>query len=147
MVVSDNDGILFYMIRYQTTLEGITTKELHGFFVGWSNRPLAKTHLKLLKNSDHVVLAIDTKSKRVVGFVTAITDGVLASYIPLLEVLPEYRSNDIGGRLMKKMLHLLKDLYMIDLLCDKNLQSYYEKFGLKKAQGMMSRNYKRQSGA
>ena len=28
---------------------------------------------------------------RVVGFVTAISDGVLSAYIPLLEVLPEYQ--------------------------------------------------------
>ena len=64
----------------------------------------------------------------------------------MLEVLPEYQNQGIGKTLVKKMLDQLKHLYMIDLLCDENLQGYYEKLGMNKAQGMMIRNYKNQSG-
>lgn len=33
---------------------------------------------------------------------------------------------------------------MIDLICDEELQPYYEKVGMMKAKGMISRNYKYQ---
>jgi hypothetical protein len=44
------------------------------------------------------------------------------------------------------MLDRLRDLYMIDLLCDPELESFYAKFGMQPARGMATRNYHRQSG-
>ena len=43
-----------------------------------------------------MIIAIDENTNQVVGFVTAISDGVLSAYIPFLEVLPEYKSIGIG---------------------------------------------------
>lgn len=134
------------MIRYQTNTKGITEKHLHGFFVGWRKKPAPKTHLQLLEKSDYVVIALDSKTGNVVGFVTAISDRVLAAYIPLLEVLPEYREKGIGTQLVKKMLVQLKKFYMVDLVCDTGLQPFYRKLGMEKATGMILRNYRRQSG-
>jgi ribosomal protein S18 acetylase RimI-like enzyme len=131
---------------YQSSLKGISEEMLKGFFVGWPNPPSPETHLKMLINSQHVVLAVDEITEQVVGFITAISDGVLAAYIPFLEVLPEYQNRGIGGELVKRMLEELKGIYMIDLLCDESLQSYYEKFGMFKSQGMIYRNYNMQSG-
>ncbi len=134
-------------MKYVQTLEGISPDMLKGgFFVNWPNPPTPETHFELLQNSYRVVLALDEESKKVVGFINAISDGVLSAYIPLLEVLPKYQNQGIGSKLVKIMLDQLKHLYMIDLLCDENLQSYYEKLGMNKAQGMMIRNYKNQSG-
>jgi len=99
-----------------------------------------------LKNSDEIVLAIDQKTQRVVGFITAITDHVLSAYIPFLEVLPEYRGRGIGKELVDFMLARLSNLYMIDLLCDQELQAFYAKRGMVEARGMMMRNYDNQSG-
>ena len=39
----------------------------------------------------------------------------------------------------------LRELYMIDLLCDENVIPYYEKLGMRKSQGANIRNYDRQS--
>lgn len=119
---------------------------LQGFFVDWPNPPAPKTHLRLLKNSDMVVLAIDTKTRRVVGFITAISDGVLSSYIPFLEVVPAYQNQKIGRNLIRKMLEKLKNVYMIDLMCDKKLQGFYKGFKMQPSTGMIFRNYKNQSG-
>jgi ribosomal protein S18 acetylase RimI-like enzyme len=102
--------------------------------------------LELLKKSDVVVLAVDKNIKKVVGFITAITDHVLTAYIPLLEVLPDYQKQQIGKRLTQEMLTLLKEFYMVDLLCDADLQSFYEPLGMRKATGMFIRNYDKQSG-
>lgn len=133
-------------MKFQHSTAGITAGQLEGFFVDWPNPPSPETHLKLLKNSSHVILAIDEDTNQVVGFITAISDGVLSAYIPLLEVLPEYKNKGIGKELVKLMLDDLKHLYMIDLCCDDDLVPYYEKFGMHQATGMIHRNYDRQSG-
>jgi len=134
------------MINYQDSIENIFPDMLSDFFVGWSKPPSTETHLKLLKNSDFIVIAIDDDIKKVVGFMTAITDSTLVAYIPFLEVLPKYQNKKIGQKLIEKMLKKLKGFYMVDLLCDKNLQGYYEKFGMHKATGVMIRNFDKQSG-
>lgn len=135
------------MIAYVDTLDGITPNRLGGFFVGWPNPPSPDAHLRLLAGSDHVVLAVDEETDRIVGFVTAITDGVLAAYIPLLEVLPEYQGRGVGTELTRRMVARLESLYMVDLLCDAELQPFYARLGMVPAEGMYLRNYDRQSGA
>ena len=102
------------MISFTDSVDGITPDRLDGFFVGWPNPPSPETHLKLLTNSDHLVLAVDDETGSVVGFVTAISDGVLAASIPLLEVLPAYQGQGIGTELMRRMLEKLSGLYAID---------------------------------
>lgn len=134
------------MIDYLDSAENITADQLHGFFVGWPDPPTPEVHLRLLHKSDAVVLAQDTATGQVVGFITAITDGVLAAYIPFLEVLPEYQHRGIGQTLVRRILARLQDLYMIDLLCDEDMQSFYERFEMYPAVGMCARNFLRQSG-
>jgi ribosomal protein S18 acetylase RimI-like enzyme len=129
---------------FVNSVEGISAEMLDGFFVDWPSPPSVNTHLKLLKGSSHVVLAIE--ENKVVGFITAISDGVLSAYIPLLEVLPAYKNKGIGKELVDRMLKQLEHLYMIDLSCDDDLVPYYEKFGMIKGTAMLKRNYDRQSG-
>jgi ribosomal protein S18 acetylase RimI-like enzyme len=132
------------MIVYQESSVGITPDQLHGFFVGWPNPPSPEAHLKVLHGSAHVVLALDGETSNVVGFITAISDGVSAAYIPHLEVLPAYQGRGIGSELVRRMLDQLRHLYMIDLLCDPDVQPFYERLGMQRAQGMLIRNYDRQ---
>ena len=134
------------MIEYTGSVEGISEDQLQGFFVGWPNPPSPEVHIQMLQRSDKVVLAVDTTSGMVVGFITAITDGVLAAYIPFLEVLPAYQHQKIGQTLVEKMLEQLSNFYMIDLLCDTNLQPFYEQLGMWRATGMFFRNHDKQSG-
>lgn len=133
-------------ILYQDTLKGIVPEKLNGFFIGWPNPPTPKVHFAILENSSAFVLAVDERTEQVIGFITAVSDGILAAYIPLLEVLPEYQNRGIGTLLVDRMLEKLDDIYMIDLMCDAELQPYYEQLGLTKANGMIKRNYHRQSG-
>ena len=135
------------MIVYAETAETLTAQQLSGFFVGWPNPPTPETHLQLLERSDEVVIAQDDTTGQVVGFITAITDGVLSAYIPLLEVLPAYQGQGIGSELVRRMLAKLADLYMVDLLCDPNMQPFYEHLGMRPTAGMVRRNYDRQAGA
>ncbi|MGE7022633.1 GNAT family N-acetyltransferase [Solibacillus cecembensis] len=131
---------------YKNNIDGISSTMLNGFFVDWPNPPNLQTHLKLLKNSSKVIIALDENTNQVVGFITAISDGVVSAYIPFLEVLPAYKNKGIGKELVKRMLQQLDDIYMIDLCCDDDLIPYYENFGMIKSNGMLVRNYEMQSG-
>ena len=137
------------MIEYTDSLAAIDAEKLAGFFVdwGWPNPPDPETHLRLLRNSDYVVLALDDDTGSVIGYVTAISDGVLSAYIPLLEVLRPYQGRGIGSELVRRMFEKLDHLYMIDLLCDEDVQPFYEQLGMHRATGMMIRNYHQQAGS
>lgn len=112
--------------------------------MGWPNPPSPQTHLRILQGSSHVVLAIEGED--VVGFINAISDGILSAYIPLLEVLPSHQGKGIGSELVRRMLKRLEGFYMVDLLCDPELESFYTRLGMHQTSGMMLRNYERQSG-
>ncbi|OXS76502.1 GNAT family N-acetyltransferase [Lysinibacillus sp. KCTC 33748] len=131
---------------YKNSIDGTSDEMLNGFFVDWPNPPNPQTHLKLLKNSSKVVIALDDHANQVVGFITAISDGVLSAYIPFLEVLPDYKGKGIGKELVNQMLKELDHIYMVDLCCDNDLVPYYEEFGMIKSNGMLVRNYEMQSG-
>ena len=146
MVADNEEERAIGVISYTSSLEGITPELLEGFFVGWPNPPTPATHLKLLHGSDHVVLAREGADGPVVGFITAITDGVLSAFIPHLEVLPPYKGQGIGSELVRRLLDQLKDFYAIDLICDTDVQPFYERLGLRPYTGMLLRNHTRQSG-
>jgi ribosomal protein S18 acetylase RimI-like enzyme len=131
------------MITYTDSLDGVTPDHLRGFFVGWPNPPSTEAHLRILRGSSHVWLA--KEGERVVGFITAVSDGVSAAYIPHLEVLPAYQGQGIGGELVRRMLDSLRSLYMIDLICDTDVQPFYERLGMRRFTGMVLRNYDRQN--
>jgi len=133
------------MIKYQDNLDNLTPENLQSFFVGWPHPPSQKKHLEILKNSNYFIVAIDSESGMVVGFINSISDNIMSAYIPLLEVLPEYQKQGIGSKLIRIMIDHYKNLYMLDLTCDENLQKYYDKYGLKKSTGMMIRNFDQQN--
>ena len=130
-------------ITYQSDLQGITAERLQGFFVGWPHPPSPATHLRILQGSDCIELAVDADNSQVVGFVNAISDGVLVAYVPLLEVLPAYQGLGIGATLVSRLLVRLEHLYAVDLLCDADVQPFYARLGMRPATGMMVRHYDR----
>lgn len=128
------------VIAYQTDLSGIRAEDLEGFFVDWPTKPSPERHLALMRGSTYVVLAREEEDSRVVGFVTAIADGEVSAFIPLLEVLPEYQSRGIGTELVRRILSLLEPYYMVDLCCDAELVPFYRRFGMQRLEGMALRN-------
>ncbi len=75
----------------------------------------------------------------VVGFVTAVSDGVLSAFIPLLEVLPDRRGQGIGSELVRRILAELDSFYMVDLVCDPELEPFYQRFEMMLLSGMALR--------
>ena len=134
-------------IAYSTKKEDINDLETKGFFEGWGEKPSEEVLRASIKNADYAVLAIDTSQNKLVGYITALTDGVLSAYIPFLEVEKSYQKQKIGTTLVKKMLEQLNHLYMIDLVCDKELAGFYCEAGFESWHAMTVRNYSNQSGA
>jgi ribosomal protein S18 acetylase RimI-like enzyme len=134
-----------WMIEYRDFVGDLSESDLEGFFEGWPNPPSPAAHLRLLRQSSAILLAIDSTNQTVAGFITAISDGVLSAYIPLLEVRRAYRRRGIGSDLVREMVNRLRHLYMIDLICDSHLQPFYRRLGMNPTCGASVRNYDRQS--
>ncbi|MFQ5499834.1 MAG: GNAT family N-acetyltransferase [Candidatus Zixiibacteriota bacterium] len=133
-------------IHYTGSVDRLNAEQLSGFFVGWPDGPSPQTHLLLLQQSSYIELARVGRYGRVVGFTTAVSDGVICAYIPLLEVLPDYQGRGIGRTLVERMLERLSHIYMIDLVCDQDLQGFYQKLGMQTAHAMIIRNFDYQAG-
>jgi predicted N-acetyltransferase YhbS len=129
------------MISYSESAFGLSERDLlGGFFEGWAAPPAPDQHLRLLQNSAHIVVACDD-SGAVIGFVNALSDGVLSAYVPLLEVLPEHRGKGVGTELVRRLMEALLGLYMVDVMCDPEIQPFYERLGFIAATGAIRRNY------
>jgi ribosomal protein S18 acetylase RimI-like enzyme len=126
-------------VEYTTAIDGVAPEHLDGFFEGWPSPPPPERHLELLRGSYRVVLAREAGSPQVVGFVNALSDGVLYAFVPLLEVLPTHRGRGIGSELMRRLFAGLESFYAVDLMCDPELQPFYERLGMQRAVGMIIR--------
>ena len=129
------------MVEYRDDGADLTAGQLRGgFFEGWPAPPSAERHLAILQGSEVAVVAVDAASGNVVGFVTAVGDGVQSAFIPLLEVLPAWRGQGIGSELMRRVMSRLGDRYSIDLVCDPGLAAFYERLGGSAGTAVMWRN-------
>lgn len=135
------------MIIYSTNKEDLSRLETSGFFEGWPSKPNEEVLKKSITGASYVVLAVDEEEKKLIGYITALSDNALSAYIPFLEVLPGYQHQNIGSKLVEEMLKQLCHLYMIDLVCDKEIAGFYEKAGFESWHAMIKHNYDRQSGA
>ena len=89
---------------------------------------------------------MEENPRRVVGFITALSDGVSCAYIPHLEVITDRQDRGIGSELVRRLREALREIYMIDLLCDDDVIPFYEGLGFHRGGGMAIRNYHNQSG-
>jgi len=128
-------------IQFKNTKEGVRNYNVGNFFAEWQKKPSKEIFYKSVEGSDYVVLAIDQSTNSIIGYITAISDGVLSAYIPFLEVDVVYQKLGVGKKLLKLMLQKLDKFYMIDLICDKEMAGFYEEAGLESWHAMIKRNY------
>ena len=66
-----------------------------------------------------------------VGYIDCVSNGVTDGYIQDLMVHPNYQNNGIGTELMHRMIAYLKSksIYMISVVYDDSLLSFYKRFG------------------
>ncbi|WP_222842982.1 GNAT family N-acetyltransferase [Bowdeniella nasicola] len=115
------------MISFHYDSADIHPDMIDGFFVGWPSPPNAQTLIDVMDGSYRRIWAV--ADGKVVGYINAISDGVLNAFIPWLEVHPDYQEQGIGRELVERMVAELESMYAIDLMCDEELIPYYEKLG------------------
>jgi ribosomal protein S18 acetylase RimI-like enzyme len=130
------DEVSYEEYRHDST--DVTDEDLTGFFEGWPSKPSPSVFLAVLAGSHYSFIA-RTGDGRVIGVVSAISDGVLSASIPLLEVVPEFRGRGIGTRLVRLVLERLEGFYMVDLTCDEGLVPFYRRFGMQETRAMSIR--------
>lgn len=131
------------MIKYHDTIEELPSCSAENFFVGWPVRPSDEQFRAILEHSFARVLAIETGSGDLVGFVTAISDGVFAAFIPLLEVRASHQRRGIGSELIRRIEAKLPFAYSIDAVCDPNASAFYRKLGYLTLDGQAKRQRER----
>ena len=127
-------------IQFLNQLDTYSPEHFEGFCVGWPNPIPPKSLWSAIHNAAHKWIAVDTSADRVVGFIYAISDGIVSAYVPLLEVRPEYQSLGIGSELVRRLLSELDDYYMVDIVCDENLQGFYARHHFEAYHAMIRRN-------
>lgn len=114
-------------VSYHTDNDGITPEMIGGLFVGWPDPPSSQQLIDVMAGSYRRVWALH--DGKVVGYINAISDGVLNAFIPWLEVHPDHQGQGIGAALVNRVVEQLHGLYSIDLCCDTDLFPYYERLG------------------
>ncbi|MDF2700706.1 MAG: rimI: ribosomal-protein-alanine acetyltransferase [Haloplasmataceae bacterium] len=95
--------------------------------VGWNGMELS--YSKAIKASYfHVCCFLNNE---LIGFIDVVSNGITDAYIQDLIVHPNYQKQGIGTNLMNMTINKLKEdnIYMISVLFDQSLLSYYQKFG------------------
>lgn len=115
----------------------LTVEDLAPFFDGWWAVPSHERRLGALRGADSCALAFD--DGKLVGFATAISDGSLFIFIPLLEVLEPYRRQGIGAELVERVLVPLGKTYGTYLSCDEDVVPFYVRIGFEQQGVAMSR--------
>ena len=128
------------MISYSDQVHDLGADQFDGFFTGWPRSPSRAQLRAVLRQSYRVVVAVEQETATVVGFITAISDGVLTAFIPWLEVLPPHQGRGIGSELLRRMFVELSHLYSVDLTCDEKLARFYRQRGMIALRGMGLRN-------
>jgi len=128
------------MIAYSQSVEAVTDADLTGFLAHWDFTPPSGTLLAMLNGSTHVIVARDEFSSTLCGYITALSDGVVCSYISAFEVKPAYRHQGIGTALLTQMTNQLQT-YGIYLCCASAMAEFYESQGFKQIVGMSKRRF------
>jgi ribosomal protein S18 acetylase RimI-like enzyme len=122
-------------MKYVINDPSLETKDLGSFCAGWKEPLTEEILFRALKGSYRYVIARDGDGT-VAGFVSAISDGVFAAFIPMLEVRPQYQGKGTGTALMEHLLAELSGMRIVDLMCDPALQAFYKRLGMYPMSGM-----------
>jgi ribosomal protein S18 acetylase RimI-like enzyme len=126
------------MIKYKIS-DNVVPNELDTFFRNWKSPPSSEIKGKLLDGSDLIITA--RENCKLVGFLTAISDGAMHAFITLVEVIDSHQGQGIGKNLMKLAISYFKGYYDIVLITDPDKGVFYKKFGFEEIYGMHIRGF------
>ena len=126
------------MIEYKIN-DSVIPNELNCFFQDWKSPPSLEIKGKLLDGADLIITA--REEGNLVGFLTAISDGVMHAFITLVEILEAHKRKGIGKNLMKLATSHFRGYYDIVLITDPDKGAFYKKFGFDEIYGMHIRDF------
>lgn len=77
---------------------------------GWTEdiARYSPTQIRKLLGCSHLVLTARNQSQELVGFVSAVSDGVLCGLVQNLVVHPKYRRRGLGTRLLRELAQTMR---------------------------------------
>ena len=72
---------------------------------GWTEdiARYSPSQIRKLLRSSHLVLAARNQNRELIGFISAVSDGVLCGFVQNLVVHPTYRRRGLGTRLLREL--------------------------------------------
>jgi ribosomal protein S18 acetylase RimI-like enzyme len=126
------------MIEYKIN-DQIIPDELDRFFQNWKSPPSKEIKDKLLDGSELIVTA--RENGKLLGFLTAISNGAMHALITLVEVLESHQGKGIGKHLLNLAISHFKGYYDIVLITDPDKGAFYKKLGFDEIYGMHIRDF------
>ena len=95
--------------------------------VGW-NRMESELRNPLMTSYIHIAAY---EEDELIGYIDSVSNGVTDAYIQDFMVHPKYQGKGIGTELMNQMIACIKEkhIYMVSVIFEEELKSFYEKFG------------------
>lgn len=123
------------------TTKFFSQKDLQELFVSvnWQSGNYPLRLKKAMRKSDTVISAWD--GKKLVGLISAISDGQMTVYYPYLLVHPDYQGKNIGRTLLTAVMKKYAGIYRQVLNCDESKYEFYHKFGFETQDGRLSVSY------
>jgi GNAT superfamily N-acetyltransferase len=126
------------MIEYKVN-DSVTQDELDSFFQNWKSPPSSKIKGRLIAGSDLIITA--RENGKLLGFLTAISDGTMHAFITLVEILQLHQGKGIGKHLVNLAISYFKGYYDIVLITDPDKGTFYKKLGFDEIYGMHIRDF------
>lgn len=126
------------MIEYKIN-DSVTQDELDSYFQNWKSPPSSKIKGRLIAGSDLIITA--REKGKLLGFLTAISDGTMHAFITLVEVLQLHQGKGIGKHLVNLAISYFKGYYDIVLITDPDKGAFYKKLGFDEIYGMHIRDF------
>ncbi|MCX6665003.1 MAG: GNAT family N-acetyltransferase [Euryarchaeota archaeon] len=111
---------------------------------GWWKETYKKSTIQtMIKGSFVFAVIIDRKTKKAIGMGRVLSDGVSDAYIQDLMILPQYRKQEIGKKLLVTLLsHCLKQKIMwIGLIAEPGTEPFYHSAGLQQMKNHVPMRY------
>ncbi|MEU4192271.1 GNAT family N-acetyltransferase [Kribbella sp. NPDC026611] len=102
--------------------------ELFGSAWWMAGRTVEETRL-ILRESDLLVVLIDSACDTVVGFARALTDYAHVALVLDVVVAPESRGSGYGALLVDTVVQKLSQVRSIELVCQPELVPFYSRWG------------------
>lgn len=96
--------------------------------VEWESANYPERLFKALKNSETVITLY--AENKLIGLMSAISDGSMNVYFPYLLIDPEYHGKGFGKMLAEEMLKKYSNFYRKILICSNEKVPFYKKCGM-----------------